>query len=439
MRTFAREIGSICFVVVLSLSAWAANRTVDCSGGTPGAFTSLQKAIDSLNLLGPHQITVLTATPCVENVQLVNRQRLTITAPQGNLITSAAGNSGDVMTISSSTGIIFTSLGFAGGSRGVVIDRASEVTIQATTIQANAFAGIRIDGNSTVALDGLIQNNGGSGIVVNDSTITVGGGTQILNNSFNGVALTRSRGQFQAVSVQGNSNGVLLTNASSAVFLPTNNILSNAHAGLNVVNGSSIQIFAPNFIQNNGKFGMNISDGSSARVFGDVASDGTPLPNVIEGNPFIGLNIDGGQVVLFDANQIRNNGSGGQPFRAGVRVDDNGSFITSGSSDIQITGNNGPGIDATTGGNVDLTGTIVTNNSEDGIRLQGNAQLSFFPPNTNVVNGNAGKSVNCDSTSVFFGDPSGVTQIACHISHSATQAVHPQRRLAIEKENREFH
>lgn len=33
-----------------------------------------------------------------------------------------------------------------------------------------------------------------------------------------------------------------------------------------------------------------------------------------------------------------------------------------------------------------------------------NAQLSFFPPNTNVVNGNAGKSVNCDSTSVFFGN-----------------------------------
>ena len=154
MRSFVRKISSVWFVVVLSFPAWAANRTVDCSGGTPGAFASLQTAIDSLNLVGPHQITVLTATPCVENVQLVNRQRLTITAPQGNLITSQAGNAGDVMTISGSTGITLISLGFTGGSRGVVIDRASEVTIHGATIQPNAFAGIRIDGNSTVALNG---------------------------------------------------------------------------------------------------------------------------------------------------------------------------------------------------------------------------------------------------------------------------------------------
>ena len=155
-------------------------------------------------------------------------------------------------------------------------------------------------------------------MVVNDSTVILETGTQILNNSSNGVALTRSRGQFQGVSVQGNSNGVLVTNASWAVFSPTNNILNNGHAELNVVNGSSVQVFAPNIIRNNGRFGMNVSEGSSARLFGDVASDGTPLANVIEGNPFIGLNIDGGQVVLFDANQIFNNGSGGQPFRAGV-------------------------------------------------------------------------------------------------------------------------
>jgi hypothetical protein len=65
---------------------------------------------------------------------------------------------------------------------------------------------------------------------------------------------------------------------------------------------------------------------------------------------------------------------------------------------------------------VDLAGTVVANNNGDGIRLQGNAQLSFFPPNTNVVHGNSGKSVKCDSTSVFFGDSGGVGQIACRTS-----------------------
>lgn len=437
MSPCVRTISRILFVVVLSVSAWAANRTVDCSGGTPGAFTSLQKAIDSLNLIGPHQITVLTPTPCVENLQIVNRQRLTIVAPQGNLITSQVGTAGDVITISGSTAITLSSIGFTGGARGVVIDRASEVTIHGTTVQANAFTGMRIDGNSTVAVDGLIQNNGGAGINANDCTLTVGAGTQILNNISNGVALTRSRGRFENVSFQGNSNGILVTNASSAVFFPTSIFSNNSHAGINVVNGSSVQVFAPNSIQNNSRFGVNVSDGSSARFFGDVAADGSPLANVIEGNPFVGLNIDGGQVVLFDANQILHNGSGGQPFRAGARVDDNGSLITIGSGDIQISENNGPGIDATTGGNLDLAGTVVSSNSEDGVHLQGNAQVSFFPPNTNVVNGNAGKSVRCDSTSVFFGDPTGVGQIACHISLSEAQPSHLQRRLSLEREHRE--
>ena len=86
-------------------------------------------------------------------------------------------------------------------------------------------------------------------------------------------------------------------------------------------------------------------------------------------------------------------------------------MITAGSGDIQISTNSGPGIDATTGGNVDLAGTVVANNNGDGIRLQGNAQLSFFPPNTNVVHGNSGKSVKCDSTSVFFGDSGGVGKL----------------------------
>src|SRR5260370_6144826 len=106
---------------------------------------------------------------------------------------------------------------------------------------------------------------------------------------------------------------------------------------------------------------------------------------------------------MFDANQILNNGSGGQPLHAGVRVDDNSLLATVGSGDIQISNNSGPGIDATTGGNVDLTGTIVANNSGDGIRLRGNAQVAFFPPNTNIVNGNGGQAIACDSTSVFSG------------------------------------
>jgi hypothetical protein len=346
-------------------------------------------------------------------VRIVDRQRLTIIAPNGQFFTSPVGAADDVMTISGSTGITLTLLGFRGGSRGLVINRNSQVAVQGTTIDMNANAGIRVDGNSTVTIDGLIQNNGAAGINVNDSTITIGGGARILSNGGNGVVLRRSRGQFIGNVIRGNANGV------------------------NIVNGSSAEFDAPCTIQNNLFIGVQVADGSSARFFGDVAPDGTPVPNVISGNPFVGLNIPDGQVVMFNANQILNNGSGGPPFNAGVRVDDNGSLITVGSGDIQIGHNTGPGIDATTGGNVDLTGTVVANNSGDGIRLQGNAQVAFFPPDTNVLAGNGGEPISCDNTSIFFGDRTELAEIRCKIAELKDRPSSSERKRMIKEERDE--
>jgi Periplasmic copper-binding protein (NosD) len=435
MRLLARMTRLSYFVIctiLFPLSGWAANVTVDCSGGTPGAFTSLQAAINSLDLTGPHQITVIGGGPCNENVLIVDRQRLTITAaPVGKFFTSPVGAADDVMTISGSTGITLIQLGFRGGSRGVVIGRNSEVSIHGTTIETNAFAGIRIDGNSTVSFDGLIQNNGGAGINAFNSTLNVGarilsnggpgiGATdssvivagEIRNNGGVGVVLRRSRGQFLGNVIQGNFNGV------------------------NIVNGSSAEFDAPNTIQNNLYIGVNVGSGSSVRFFGDVAPDGTPLANVISGNPFIGLNING-TVVMFDANQILNNGFGGQPLHAGVRVDDNAVFGTSGSGDIQIGGNTGPGIEATVGGALDMTGTVVSNNTEDGIRLLGNSQVGFFPPNTNVLAGNGGQPISCDNTSIFFGDRTGLPEIPCKIAELKDRRSASERRRMMKEEREE--
>ena len=99
------------------MSGWSVARTVDCSGRTPGTFTSLQAAIDSLDRLGPNQIVLVTSAPCSENVQIVDRQHLTIiaTSPSGGVfLNSQVGASGDVMAISGSTGIALTLLGIAG-------------------------------------------------------------------------------------------------------------------------------------------------------------------------------------------------------------------------------------------------------------------------------------------------------------------------------------
>jgi len=107
---------------------------------------------------------------------------------------------------------------------------------------------------------------------------------------------------------------------------------------------------------------------------GSVDATGAPVANIISGNPMVGLYIYSSAVTLSRAKEISNNGSGMQLLHAGVRVDLNASLIAVGSGDIKITGNIGSGIEATTGGNVYLSGTVVTSNSQNGVRLRGNGR-----------------------------------------------------------------
>jgi hypothetical protein len=373
--------------MLLPLSGWAANLTVDCSGATPGAFTSLQAAINSLDVIGPHQIT-MASHDCVENVQIMNRQRLTIVAPTGAYIVSAAGVAGDAMTISGSTGITFTTVGFRGGSRGVAID-TSVVAIHGTTIESNSGNGIVAAQNTTLNLDGLIQNNGGYGASIGGSFIRTGGGTQFLNNRLAGVYMTRSRGLLQGNTIQGSGNGVYLDN------------------------GSALQVNAPTLIQNNTNAGVTVAVGSSVEFAGSASSTGAPAPNVISGNAGQGIDVISGTASFSGANEISANGSGLQLLHAGARADLNGTLIFGGGS--VIAGNTGNGIEVTTGSTVFLVGSTVTKNTGDGVRLQGNGRLVVFPTNNNTLTGNAARPVECDRTSLFYGDSTGIGELECPI------------------------
>ena len=68
----------ICLLAVLlpSSLAFADGATVDCSGATPGAFTTITAALASLPAAGPNSIAV-TGT-CHENVVMFGRTDLTI-------------------------------------------------------------------------------------------------------------------------------------------------------------------------------------------------------------------------------------------------------------------------------------------------------------------------------------------------------------------------
>src|SRR5262245_35724143 len=70
--------------MLLAAPAEAATVTVDCTGATPGAFTSINAAINSLT--APPDVTdwhyVLLRSNCTENVVITGGRRLWI-APEG--------------------------------------------------------------------------------------------------------------------------------------------------------------------------------------------------------------------------------------------------------------------------------------------------------------------------------------------------------------------
>jgi len=403
VRYTFRFAAALLTTALLATPSWAAQRTVDCTGATPNAYKSLQAAINSLGLIGPHVISVINGS-CTENVVIQDRQRLTITAvPNGAFIISAAGLDGNAMTISGSTGITLIQMGFSNGRNGLVVDRNSEVTVHGSTFSSNAASGLRVLANSTVSVDGAILNNGGNAVVAENSVLNILSSV-VQNNGGAEVFFRGSRGVFGSDQVQNNSSGVVL------------------------VDGSSVIVHAPTLIQNNQSMGLAMFDGSSADFPEDVDGNGNPIASVISGNAFIGINVLSAHAQVTGALQVTNNGFSGQLGHAGIRVDDNSSFVAAGTGDISASGNSGPGIAAAAGGTMDLTGVIISNNSGDGINLQGNAQVVIFPPNTNSLSGNGGASIRCDATSVFLGDPSGLNKVECRITPFKDDAVSSTNR-----------
>ena len=134
-------------LLLFPVAASAIDVSVDCTGSTPSAYTTLQAAIDSLDLIGPHTVHVIQG-PCVENVWIIDHQRLTIQG-EGSMMTLDGASSGPVLGISGSTGIHLLSLAITSGTPGITMDRASEVTIENSSVTGSG-QGIAVNGNSSI-------------------------------------------------------------------------------------------------------------------------------------------------------------------------------------------------------------------------------------------------------------------------------------------------
>jgi hypothetical protein len=92
----AKFIGAL--VVSLALltgSASAANLTVICPGGGPGAYPSISAALSTLDPHGPNTITV--SGTCVENIFIDKHERLFIQSAPGQVATINAADPSSIV------------------------------------------------------------------------------------------------------------------------------------------------------------------------------------------------------------------------------------------------------------------------------------------------------------------------------------------------------
>jgi parallel beta-helix repeat protein len=179
---------------LLPAVARATDVAVDCSGATPGAFTSITSALNFLPINSanePHVITV--SGTCTESVLIFNRQRITIQAAPGQTTTINATNSSvNAFSIVGSRAIVLVGLVIQQGNAGLQVAQGSEATIQNCTIQNNSSDGLLVQNNSTLTVqNSTIQQNGGNGVF--DAHSQVGFATfpaqrnRILGNGGDGI------------------------------------------------------------------------------------------------------------------------------------------------------------------------------------------------------------------------------------------------------------
>src|SRR5687767_671788 len=288
-------------------SAWAANATVDCTGGTPGAFTSINAAIGSLDVTGPHVVNV--TGPCVESVNIAQRDRLTIQSPAGSPATISPPAPGPtVINVNGSHNITLRNLVLSGGGTGLLISRGSTVLVQGVHIKENIGVGLRVDLGSVANLGGgipdqgvTISDNEGPGISTDGSVLGVAGHLTVEDNGGFGLSAVGGR---------------VIVNAGLG-----ENIFRNNGAGINL-DGTVANFSGMNTIQNNGPSGVQIVSGRVS--FSGAVVAGVPRVTTIEGHT-LGVNIAGAGAVNFGGpHRIRNNGVGPldpiEQFRGGVRV-----------------------------------------------------------------------------------------------------------------------
>jgi len=369
---------------------------VDCSGNTPGAYTTINSV---LPLLTNGAVVRITGT-CTENVTIKGLNNLWIGAPwgqtmnlQGNLTINGVQNlflhgmnitnsAGDGIDINDSLGVQLDDCTSSNNSGVGLNVSASVVTVQNMgAFSNNANDGVYGSGTTYLSFNGYagpitVSNNLGNGIYFQDGVMEVAGNTVISNNKVN-PSLGAITGTGFGINFWGHARGAVL-----GIWVP-NTISGNQAGGVTIHEGSEISlccalilpagVWQSNIIDGNGPVGVAAGQGSQLTLW-----DGVQIIN----HPDAGVDVYAdSQVFINGNNQITNNGTGSSstyPTRAGVRIDGNSEAYIRGG---QISQNGGPGILALVNSSIDLSGATLTSNLGGPIVCDSSAWLVSDQPN----------------------------------------------------------
>jgi hypothetical protein len=367
---------------------FANSALVDCSGATPGAFTTITAALASMPAAGPNTITV--SGTCQENVVFFGFTDLTISGNPTATVVPGNAN-GHLLAITNSQRIAIQNITFTGG-RGVIVAEHSTVDFTSITVQNSTGIGVTSLDSLVHIADSTVQNNTRSGIVISggafyvDSDVT---GTTVSGNGRLGISMV---------------TGHLILNGGDGVAPGTQNVISgNATVGVQVASSGEADINGDNRIINNGgQWGLLVLNSSSVLM----------TNGIINNNTGKGVHCGGTSHCEFGGStQIDGNGTGG------IEVVEHSDASLDGANDI--SGNTGIGVLVDQSSSLtSLGGNTINNNTDDGVVVNLLSVIKFVA--TDTITGNGKQALECDNGSLVSGDITSYKPKKCG---SAFQAV----------------
>ncbi|HJT53621.1 MAG TPA: right-handed parallel beta-helix repeat-containing protein [Candidatus Angelobacter sp.] len=348
----------------LSFAQTENSAAIDCSGATPGAFTSVEQAI----LNSPDHTTFTITGNCTENiVDIQHRNDLSFIATAPTTI-QVSSPTQQVLIITHSQSITFSGPITITGGQGVLISDSNGILISQVTIQNSGSFGITSSNSQVQIFNGSVSGNTRTGVVTFGGTVELDG-TIISNNGRLGVSAATTH----LIITDGNDLPPVISN--------------NGIAGIQLFNSSQGDFTDLQITNNAGSnFGLEVFTNSAVVMQGGV----------INGNSGIGANCGSTSHCEFLQTQINSNTGGGIQITTHSELDLDGG--------VQISGNSGPGVlidqasaFASGGGNT------ISGNTGDALIVNALSTLNFVAPDTITATGNS-LALNCNNGSLVTGD-----------------------------------